>query len=263
MEYNTIIVEKNSGVANIQFNRPEALNALSAEMRLELTSAIIDIRDDKDIRAVILTGKGRVFCSGGDIKGMSSPTSIPTLYDRRERQKNAHRFIVELINLEKPVIAAVHGHAAGAGMSLVLAADIVIADETAKFVVSFGQIALVPDMACSFMLPRIVGLNKAKEMVFTGDTYDAQSAERLGIVNHVVPADELVAKAWQMAQRLAQGPTRTIGLAKAMLNKSFETDLLTFLETEACFQALAITSEDFKEGVQAFKEKRTTKFTGN
>jgi len=147
-------------------------------------------------------------------------------------------------------------------MSLALAADIIIAAESAKFVLSFVRIGVVPDLAASYILPRLAGLNKAKEMVYTGDAYDALSAERMGIVNHVVPDEELDTKGWQMAERLAKGPTYAIGLAKAMMNKSFESDLQAFLETEACFQALAFASEDYKEGTQAFKEKKAPKFTG-
>lgn len=262
MGYSTIILEKESGVATIKLNRPKVLNAINETMGEELLSAISAIRDDREIRAILLTGEGRSFCTGGDIKEFSSENTRHSAPERRQWIRNHHRWYSMLCNLDKPVIAAVKGYAAGGGVSLALAADIIIAAESAKFVMSFVKNGVVPDMAAGYILPRLVGLNKAKEMVFTGKEYDALSAEQMGIVNLVVRDEELETKALQMAQQLAKGPTYAIGLAKAMLNKSFESDLQAFLEMEACFQAQAFASDDYKVGVRAFKEKKTPQFTG-
>lgn len=262
MKYTTIIVTKQSEVATIKFNRPEVLNAFDRAMGKEIGSAVAEIRDDPEVRCVILTGAGRAFCSGGDIKGMLSNLSSSSPDERRAGLKNTHRWLTELINLDKPVIASVNGFAVGAGMSLAMTADIIIAEENAKFAQSFVGIGLAPDLAGSYLLPRLVGLNKAKELTFTGETFDAHSAQRWGIVNQVVSAEELESVTWQLALRLAQGPTKAIGLAKAMLNKSFETDLATFLDSEASYQSFCAGTEDFKEGVQAFKEKRKPEFRG-
>ncbi|GAB6155210.1 enoyl-CoA hydratase [Desulfosporosinus burensis] len=262
MDYKTIIVTKDSGVATIRFNRPEVLNALDREMGKEIGLAVVEIREDHEVRCVILAGVGRAFCAGGDIKGMLSKFSSSSPDERRAGLKNTHRWLTELINLDKPVIASVNGFAVGAGMSLAMAADIIIAEENAKFAQSFVGIGLAPDLAGSYLLPRLVGLNKAKELTFTGEIFDAYSAQRWGIVNQVVSAEELELVTWQLALRLAQGPTKAIGLAKAMLNKSFETDLATFFDSEASYQAFCAGTEDFIEGVQAFKEKRKPKFKG-
>ena len=199
-------------------------------MGKEIGLAVAEIRDDPEVRCVILAGVGRAFCAGGDIKGMLSKFSSSSPDERRAGLKNAHRWLTELINLDKPVIASVNGYAVGAGMSLAMTADIIIAEENAKFAQSFVGIGLAPDLAGSYLLPRLVGLHKAKELTFTGEIFDVYSAQRWGIVNQVVSADELEHVTWQLAIRLSQGPTKAIGLAKAMLNKSFETDLATFFD---------------------------------
>ena len=262
MDYSTIILTKQSGVALIKLNRPEALNAFSHAMSSELYSAVMEISEDQEVRCVILSGAGRAFCAGGDVKEMLSEFHTLSSEQRRGVAQKAQLVITELINLNKPVIASVNGFAVGAGMSLAMAADIIVAEENAKFAQAFVGIGLVPDMAGSYLLPRLVGMNRAKELIFTGETIDAHAAKRLGIVNQVVSAEELETATWQLAYRLAQGPTKAIGLAKAMLNKSFETDLATFLDIESSYQSLCGDTDDFQEGVQAFKEKRKAQFKG-
>lgn len=262
MEYQTIVFDKKDGIATLCFNRSEVLNALNFQMSDEIERAIGRIRGDKEIRAVILTGTGRAFCAGGDIKAIFSRVSTANTHERRKLLRKFHCWLEDLINLDRPVIAAVNGLTLGAGMSLAMAADIIIAAESAKFSQSFVGIGLIPDLASSYFLPRLVGLNKAKELIFTGDVLDARAAERLGIVNRVVPDEDLTNAAWELAIRLAKGPTKAIGFAKAMLNKSFETNLFSFLDNEASFFALSSGTEDFIEGAEAFKEKRSPRYQG-
>jgi len=248
VEYTTLVIEKKSGVATIRLNRPEVLNAFDHVMGEELGVAVAEIRDDPEVRCVILTGSGRAFCAGGNIKGKLNTCSSSSPDEGRTRLKNTHRWLTEFINLKKPVIASVKSYAVGAGMSLAMAADIIIAEENAKFAQSFVGIGLAPDLALSYLLPRLVGLNKAKELAFTGEILDAHTAHRLGIVNQVVTEEELESVTWKLALRLAHGPTKAIGLAKAMINKSFETDLTSFLDSDASYQAFCVATEDFKWG---------------
>lgn len=261
MSFSTLTVEKREGVGIITLDRPEVLNALNFEMGRELAEAVGMVRDDDEIRAVILTGKGRAFCSGGDIKGMLSRLSKGAT-GRREHLKSVYRWLIELINLEKPVIAAINGYAFGAGLSLALTADILIASESAEFALSFLKLGLTPDFAGAYLFPRAIGLNRAKLFTLTADTFNARQALEFGLLSQVVPNEALQETAWKLAQRLAQGPTRAIGMTKTMLNKSLDMNLLDFLEVEAAYHALSGGTEDFDEGVRAFVEKRRPEFKG-
>ncbi|KLU61156.1 1,2-epoxyphenylacetyl-CoA isomerase [Peptococcaceae bacterium CEB3] len=261
MEFTTLTLEKREGVGIITLNRPEVLNALDFDMSRDLGEAVARVRDDEEVRAVILTGAGRAFCSGGDIKGMLARLSQGAA-GRREALKTVYRWLIELINLEKPVIAAVNGYAYGAGLSIALAADILIAAESADFALSFLKLGLTPDFAGGYLLPRAIGLNRAKLFTLTADSFGAETAREFGLVSKVVPDGELSAEAWQLARRLADGPTRALGLTKIMLNKSLNFNLLDFLELEASYHALSGGTEDFKEAVKAFGEKRKPEFRG-
>lgn len=261
MSFTTLTLEKREGVGIITLDRPEVLNALNVEMGRDLAEAVISVRDDAEVRAVILTGKGRAFCSGGDIKGMLSRLSKGAT-GRRESLKMVYRWLIELINLEKPVVAAINGHAFGAGLSLALAADVLIAAESAEFALSFLKLGLTPDFAGAYLFPRAIGLNRAKLFTLTAESFNSRQALEFGLVSQVVPDEALAETAWRLAKRFAQGPTRAIGMTKIMLNKSLDMNLLDFLEVEASYHALSGGTEDFDEGVRAFVEKRRPEFKG-
>ena len=259
MGSSAIIIEKRDGVATITLNRPEVLNAINTELAEELLEALQDAARDESVRAVILTGAGRAFSSGGDIReisGWTSPTEV------RRNIVAGGGIAMAIANLPKPVIAAVNGVAAGAGCNVALAADIVIAADTALFAEIFVRVGLVLDFGGSYLLPRRVGLAKAKELAFTGRMVDAAEAERIGLVNQVVPADQLQETAWKLARQLADGPTVAIGLAKKILNESLENDLQSMIDREGYAQAIAFQTEDHREGIRAFKEKREPEFKG-
>jgi 2-(1,2-epoxy-1,2-dihydrophenyl)acetyl-CoA isomerase len=215
----------------------------------------------------VLTGAGRGFCSGADLKGRQRvrPSEAPpdagtAGADRLRRTLNP--LILAIRTIEKPFIAAVNGVAAGAGCNLALACDIVLASEEARFGNVFTRIGLIPDCGGHFFLPRLVGFHKAAELMFTGDIIAAHEAERLGLINRLVPHAELIKQARELAERLARGPTRAIGLCKRTMNIGITADLATVLEAEAKGQALARQTEDHWEGVQAFLEKRPAHFMG-
>jgi 2-(1,2-epoxy-1,2-dihydrophenyl)acetyl-CoA isomerase len=257
----TVLLDIKENIAIIKLNRPEVLNAIDLEMRAKLEEVIEEVRRDREIRAVILTGEGRAFCAGGDVKSQREMTGAPVIA-ARERVKNIHRWMINLASMEKPVIAAVNGDAVGIGFSLALAADMIIASEQSRFSLIFSRIGLIPDAGGIFFLTRIVSLNKAKELVFTARMLDAAEAEKLGIVNRVVAHEELMSSAMELATRLANGPTQAYGLSKILLNKSSSVDFDTFLEMEALAQALTFQTDDYREGSKAFLEKRKPFFKG-
>jgi 2-(1,2-epoxy-1,2-dihydrophenyl)acetyl-CoA isomerase len=252
-EYKNLLVEKSDRIAKIIFNRPASRNALGIEMRGELKEVLGFISQDPEIRALILTGAGKAFCSGGDIRTMKVP--MPDLAGRK-RLKDVHVWLKTLINLEIPVIAAVNGVAAGVGCSLAMACDLIIASEESRFAISFVKIGLIPDGGSIFFLPRLVGLPRAKQLMFSGREIKASEALELGLVNEVVPAGQLMSRVEQLAGELAQGPSNAIALTKRLLNLSMSSDLETILEFEALGQDICFGTEDFKEGSKAFLEKR-------
>lgn len=259
MSYETIILEKKEGVATLTLNRPEKLNALNRKMTEELESAMVEIRKDRDVRALVITGAGRGFCSGADVGDMAQ-AAAPV--ETRYWTQTAHKIILALTDLEKPVIAKVNGVAVGIGCSLALSADIIIASENARFSLIFSRIGLIPDGGSLFHLPRLVGPAKAKELIFTAKMVDAEEAERIGLINKAVPADELDNEVNTLAKQLAAGPTVAYGIAKKIINKGLNMDLSSVLESEAFGQTIASTTEDAKEGVIAFLEKRKPEFKG-
>jgi len=259
MNYETIILESKDSVATLTLNRPEKLNALNMKMAEELESAVAEIVKDIDVRTLIITGAGRGFCSGADV-GEMAQAAAPV--ETRYWTQRAHKIILALTNLEKPVIAKVNGVAVGIGCSLALSSDIIIASENARFSLIFSRIGLIPDGGSLFHLPRLVGPAKAKELIFTAKMVDAKEAERIGLINKAVPTNKLDSEVNKLAKQLAEGPTVAFGMAKKIINKGLSMDLSSVLECEAFGQTIAGTTEDAREGVMAFLEKRKAEFKG-
>jgi len=252
-ELKALRLEKSDRICKIYLNKPESRNALDSEIKGEFNEVIEEIRQDSSIRVLILTGIGSAFCAGGDLRSMEQP--FPP-FAGRTRIKNSHQWLRKLIDLEIPVIAAVNGVAAGAGLNLALACDIIIASENASFIQSFIKVGLVPDFGGFYFLPRIIGLHKAKELMFTGMSVDANEGQRIGLINKVVPGDELMSYVEKMALNLANSPANALALIKKLTNLSLESNLESMLEFEAMAQDICFGSDDFVEGRKAFAEKR-------
>ena len=261
MGYETIDFRVSNGIGTLSLNRPKNLNALNAQLFEELIDLLHDVKQDKAIRVVVLRGEGRAFCAGGDVKEMvdGSKRTAPELL---AHLKLVNKATADLINLPIPVIGMIKGIATGAGVSLTLATDIAYAAENTNFSEIFGQVGLCPDMASSYLLPRVVGRAKAKELVFTYKTIDAQEAYRIGLIQKVLPEDQLEKEVYELAAKLAQGPTHAYAFGKKMINQSFETDLDTALDYEAAYQVLSHLTADHQEGIIAFQEKRKPVFQG-
>jgi len=261
MAYETITLRKEEGIAHLTLNRPNVLNALNSTIIVELNSALDDLGNDNAVKVVILTGAGRAFCVGGDIQSFLAVEM--SILARRDFIAKAGNIAFKMINLEKPIIAAVNGDAVGGGIGIVLACDIVIASEKARFGAVFSKVGLVPDTGTTYTLPRIVGQSKAKELCWTGEIFDAAEAQRLGIVSKVVPPEQLESTVGELAKKLASGPTIVTGFTKMIMNKGLALgDMAATIEYEAEAQAICFQTEDLKEGIQAFAEKRPPKFKG-
>ncbi|MBV1937388.1 enoyl-CoA hydratase/isomerase family protein [Streptomyces sp. BV286] len=249
-------------VSWITLNRPEAMNAVTPDQRDQLIGLFEAASADPGIRAVVLTATGRGFCAGADLRGGPPPGDrVPGDVARVIRQ-GAQRLIAAVLDCEKPVIAAVNGTAAGLGAHLAYACDLVIAAESARFIEVFARRGLVPDGGGAYLLARLVGPQRAKELMFFGDALTAADAHRLGLVNRVVPDGELekTARAW--AERLAAGPTRSLALTKQLVNASLDSDRATAFSAEATAQEINMTTADAGEGVTAFVERRGAEFKG-
>jgi 2-(1,2-epoxy-1,2-dihydrophenyl)acetyl-CoA isomerase len=252
-------VEIDAGVATLTLDRPDALNALTVPLKEALIRAFGDLAADPAARVVILTGAGRAFCAGQDLRERLEPDAAPLATEIRERYNPLIRSIREL---PKPVVAAVNGVAAGAGASLAFAADIRIAADTASFVLSFGRVALIPDSGATWLLQRLVGASKAAEMALLAEPVGAVDAERFGLVSRVVPAADLAAEAHALAGRLASLAPRALAFTKRALADAAESTFEEALELEANLQGLAGGTADHREGIAAFIEKRTPRFGG-
>jgi 2-(1,2-epoxy-1,2-dihydrophenyl)acetyl-CoA isomerase len=253
------------GVGWIVLNRPEARNAMNAEMREAYLAALQQCAEDPEIRAVVLTATGKGFCTGADLSGSRAVTGSagpPHPGGTRDAMKPSQRVIRALWDLEKPIVCGVNGVAAGLGAHLAYACDLVIAADDARFIEVFVRRGIALDAGGGFLLPRHIGLHKAKELVFFGDDLSAQDAERLGLVNKVVPGAELEAAVRAWAKRLAEGPTFALGLSKRMLNRSLQADMDSLFAEEAFTQALVANSDDMREGIRSFMEKRPPAFKG-
>jgi 2-(1,2-epoxy-1,2-dihydrophenyl)acetyl-CoA isomerase len=252
-------VDAEARVATITLNRPDALNALTVPMKVALLAAFRQVERDRAVRAVILTGAGRAFCAGQDLRERLQPDAAPLGVEVRERY---NPIIRAMRSLPKPIVAAINGVAAGAGASLAMAADIRIASESATFALAFGRLGLVPDSGATWFLPRLVGVTRAAELALLGDSMPAADAVRIGLVGRLVPGDQLEVEARSVAARLAAGAPRAMALTKRALNAAWATDLDAALDYEADLQDIAGRSGDHAEGLAAFLEKRPAQFTG-
>ncbi|MEX0173463.1 enoyl-CoA hydratase/isomerase family protein [Streptomyces sp. LMG1-1-1.1] len=256
-----------NGVSWITLNRPEAMNAVTWDQRERIIALLADASADPDVRAVVVTATGRGFCAGADLRGApgSSPAGVGERVAgdvARMIRLGAQRFIGAVLDCEKPVIAAVNGTAAGLGAHLAFACDLVLASESARFVEVFVRRGLVPDGGGAYLLPRLIGPQRAKELMFFGDALPAADAERLGLVNRVVPPEDLEKTARTWAERLAQGPTRALALTKHLVNTSLDADRTTAFAAEATAQELNMTTRDAQEGVASFVERREARYEG-
>ena len=259
MEEIQLTLEEN--IATITINRPSVKNAITSEMWDELQRIFIELGYRDDVRSVIVTGAGDDFCSGADVSGMATRSEGPRLH-QLESMRKVGDCCLSLFNMPKVTIAKVPGVAVGAGMNLALCCDLVVASENARFSEIFAKRGLSVDFGGSFLLPRIVGLQKAKELVLLAEVLSAAEADRMGLINYVVPHDQLDDKALELAQKAANGPPRALAMSKAMLNKSFAHSLQDALDQEGTSQTVNFTTKDVSEAMKAFQEKRPPRFSG-
>jgi 2-(1,2-epoxy-1,2-dihydrophenyl)acetyl-CoA isomerase len=263
MSEQTVILERVEGVGVIRLNRPQVYNAVNNQMSVELLEVLRAVREDSSIRAVVLTGAGKAFCSGQDLNDRSAMQKSGETISLGDSVRNRYNPIIrELTGMEKPVIAAVNGVAAGAGASLALACDIRFITPETRFIEAFVRIGLVPDSGSSYFLPRLVGLGRALEIAMTGRDVVAEEAVSIGLANRIIPKEQLMEETMAFAKELAEGPTVAIGLIKKAIYRGMEADLEEVLEMEAQFQEKAGRTLDFLEGVQAFVEKRKPNYQG-
>ncbi len=269
MDFEQILYDKAEGVATITLNRPERMNAFTPMMIREWAQALEDARTDRDVSAVIVTGAGRGFCAGADLRGGSDLTAgarddepITAAGRRNWLRDGVHNVPRQVALLDKPYIAAVNGAAVGAGMDMCSMADIRIASEQARFAMTYVKVGLVPGDGGCYYLPRIVGLAKALELIWTGDFIDAQEAFRIGYVTKVVPPDDLLPTARELAERIAHGPAVAIQLAKRLAYRSQTSDVHEALEAASYSMGIVQATEDAREGPRAFAEKREPQFKG-
>lgn len=258
MEYKTLIIEQEYRVGIIRLNRPEARNSLDMVMRTELLDILRQFERDDTVRTVVITGQGSAFCAGGDLRTMMESQPGKGYY----RLIDVQQLVKLMRDMGKPIIASVHGPAVGAGWSLALAADFVLASVEAKFGQAFVKVGLVPDCGSMYLLPRVIGLPKAKELMMTGRVIDSTEAFSLGIVNRVVEVSQLWPETMRLAGQLAEGPALALALMKRILNQAYEKDFNAILEYEAMAQDICMQTTDHQEGKQAFFEKRKPKFQG-
>jgi enoyl-CoA hydratase/carnithine racemase len=261
--YKCLLYEHHDGIATLTLNRPDRLNALGDTLRDDLQDAVMRASEDAEVRVIVVTGAGKGFCAGGDVKAMHEGRERGAQRALVERvAPGRDRTVLALRDAPKPVLAAVNGAAAGAGMNLALACDIRIASTTAKFSQAFVKRGLHPDWGGTYFLPRLVGMAKAAELIWTGEIIDAQEALRLGIVSAVHPPEELMPVVYALASKIAAGPPIAIRLAKRALYHNLECDLRQALEFETFAQNICYDTEDAREGIRAFVEKRPPSFRG-
>jgi len=274
MAYKSLILEKDGPIAIITLNRPDVGNSFDFRLMMEIDDVVKEVGGAQDIRAVIITGAGKHFCTGVDLSMFTNPESLveepgaeqaiaPALDDQTYGRGTVVGSVVRMRSMSKPVIAAINGAAIGAGFSMALGCDIRIASDKARFSMAFVKRGIVPDTGGSFTLPRIVGLPRACELILTGDSIDATEAERIGLVNKVVPHDDLMKTARELAERIAKNPPLAVAMAKADLHRAMaETDIIEQMKHEEKSQAKLLNTEDFMEAATAFLEKREPVFKG-
>lgn len=254
----SVIVRHEGAVAIVTLNEPASLNALSGGIKTGIESQVPALIADPEVRAIVVTGTGRAFCAGGDIRAMDERDTV----SMRRRMQRSYRWLIPLMTADKPVITAINGVAAGAGFSLALAGDLVCASVEAKFKAGFPGIGAIPDFALAYTLPRAVGMIRAKELLFSNREVTATEAHAMGFVSHLTEPAALMDTAIDLATTLASGPTMAYGLTKQLLQRAYELPLEGFLELEAMAQTTAFGSADFAEGTAAFKGKRKPTFHG-
>jgi enoyl-CoA hydratase/carnithine racemase len=261
MPYETLSLEKSEGVCVLSFNRPDVHNAMNQAMFTELGSVAMQLRNDPEVRAVVITGAGSSFSSGLDLASFAGLSQITALQIHAFLKDTQSAFLAFEM-MDKPVIAAVNGLAYGAAMEIALACDIRFASDDARFNLMEIKFGIIPDLGACKRLARLVGNGRAKNLIFTGDSIDAAEAHRIGMVEYVYPKDEVLPQAKVMAQRLADGPILGIAMAKQVINRCWDSSPETALEFEAIAQTLCLVSDDHLEAVKAMAEKRKPKFTG-
>ncbi len=257
MAYKTLTYDVTNGIGVLTLNMPARRNVLDLVMRLEIQEVLLNIREKSDIRALVLTGAGGAFCAGGDLKSLQD---TPRGAARRERVRRTHIWIEELVNLEVPVIAAVDGVAFGGGFSLVLAADFVFCTPRAQFCAVFLRAGLIPDLGCLYLLPRLVGLQKAKDLCLTARIVQPEEMRQLGLVHEIVASGSVVAAAMKFAERFLDASGLALGMTKTILNRSLQSDHHTISELESSGQALCVDSDNFRVAMERFLSKKSPLF---
>ena len=263
-EFETVMYEKKDKVTIITLNRPEKLNALNSQMNKDLKYAFKEAKEDNDIKAIVLTGAGRGFCAGADISDFAGGVTLKDFKKMTEEGMTPETIITpyDLMDVPKPIIAAVNGVAVGFGMNVLINCDIIYASEEASFGEFFIRMALLPDMNGCLLLPMLLGIHKAKELIFTGDRIDAQEAFRIGLVNKVLPADELMPEVMKLANKLADGPPLALSMSKKLIHEGFKKTFDQMLMKELQYQTKLYATRDHREAAMAFLEKRKPKFKG-
>lgn len=258
---NSIELKIENKIAFIKLNRPEVFNSFNREMALSLQDKLINCANDSNVRAIVLTGSGKAFCAGQDLKEVTEPELNPGF--RKILEEHYNPIIKKIRTIEKPIIAAVNGVAAGAGANIALACDVVVAVESASFIQAFSKIGLIPDSGGTFFLPRLIGFQKASALMMLGDKVSAVEALNMGMIYKIFPTGLFEEEVKNLAETLANMPTKALGFTKRLLNQSMTNDLVTQLDLESDLQIESSSSNDYKEGVAAFVEKRKPEFNGN
>jgi 2-(1,2-epoxy-1,2-dihydrophenyl)acetyl-CoA isomerase len=259
MKHNNLDIKDK--VARLTLDRPDVFNSFNREMALEFQTALDNCEKDPDVRAIVITGNGKAFCAGQDLKEVTTPELNPGF--RKILEEHYNPIISRIRSIKKPVIAAVNGVAAGAGANIALACDVVVASEHASFIQAFSKIGLIPDSAGTYFLPRLIGFQKASALMMLGDKVPAIEAERIGMIYKVFPTETFEEEVNNLARILANMPTKALGMTKELLNASMSNELNAQLTLESKLQIEAAQSEDYAEGVAAFVEKRKPVFKGN